>query len=364
MKFLIFLFITHFSIDSTIESSTNKFLQTKDKVPYQNQMRICDSLVIQELQNCNDSLILKKAILYSLSGELRRRFHDTTYPVNFKIATQLLLRIDTQAYYLLLDTFNLLGQQAIRDKMYSLAFFNYFTMMQLASYDNTVNTYDSEAFLNIGMSHQNRGNYQKAIDYYLKSMQLRAEYSNDTALSLKRIDEFYAEQQENKELESDLEFTLYILTLIILLATVSLLLYLRTKSKNLLKEAENEQLKLNQELADQQLKARLNEIADISIITAQYHNSISEAKDFLKEENTKKALKVLNTLLKENDDWLVFKRLFDEMDPVFFEKLEEKHPNLTKSELKLCGMILMKLDTKDISRILNITPESVNKARY
>ncbi|MCH7411589.1 hypothetical protein MM239_19540 [Belliella sp. DSM 111904] len=55
---------------------------------------------------------------------------------------------------------------------------------------------------------------------------------------------------------------------------------------------------------------------------------------------------------------------FDRIHPNFNLTLTDLIPNITEHELKLCSLIRMKLTAKEISRLMNITPASVNKARY
>lgn len=63
-------------------------------------------------------------------------------------------------------------------------------------------------------------------------------------------------------------------------------------------------------------------------------------------------------------DWDHFKRHFDEVNPGFFSNLQSTFPDLSSSELKLCAYYRINLDTKEISRILHITPGAVQKSRH
>ncbi|WP_164004158.1 helix-turn-helix transcriptional regulator [Psychroflexus aurantiacus] len=55
---------------------------------------------------------------------------------------------------------------------------------------------------------------------------------------------------------------------------------------------------------------------------------------------------------------------FEKVYPDFNDSLSKKVPNITPHEVKICSLIRMKLTAKEISRIMNVTPASVNKARY
>ena len=55
---------------------------------------------------------------------------------------------------------------------------------------------------------------------------------------------------------------------------------------------------------------------------------------------------------------------FEKLYPDFMTSLFKISPNLTANEIKLAAFLRLNLSSKEISKLLNITPESVNKARY
>jgi len=59
----------------------------------------------------------------------------------------------------------------------------------------------------------------------------------------------------------------------------------------------------------------------------------------------------------------VLQKDIDKVNTFFFKKLSEKHPTLTKKEKEICGLLLLKLPSKDIATIRNISPHSVKKTR-
>jgi len=89
-----------------------------------------------------------------------------------------------------------------------------------------------------------------------------------------------------------------------------------------------------------------------------YHNLQPEtaARDILEAISFIKAQK-------NQIDWIGFKRHFMELNPQFPNKLIQVHPNLTPSEIKLCSLLRLNLNTKEISSLLSQTPESLRVAR-
>jgi len=68
--------------------------------------------------------------------------------------------------------------------------------------------------------------------------------------------------------------------------------------------------------------------------------------------------------LNQADDWDKTKLYFEKVHPQFFEKLKSDYPDLSVNELKMCAYTKMNLNGKEISRLLNINPNSVQVARY
>lgn len=59
-----------------------------------------------------------------------------------------------------------------------------------------------------------------------------------------------------------------------------------------------------------------------------------------------------------------FMILFQNVFPGFMEKLQKIHPQIVQTELEFCAMMKLNLSTKEIARILNIEPKSVQAKKY
>jgi len=90
----------------------------------------------------------------------------------------------------------------------------------------------------------------------------------------------------------------------------------------------------------------------------------------LKPEETLKYadLNTLKLLILENLNIENERKSFDmyikELNNTFFQNLEKKYPGLSDNEQKLCSLLRLKLTSKEIASILNITPKSVEVNRY
>jgi hypothetical protein len=77
-----------------------------------------------------------------------------------------------------------------------------------------------------------------------------------------------------------------------------------------------------------------------------------------------KLLRIIDQIANEEDEWAHFQQQFELIEPSFLKNILNKFPALTPSDLKILTLIRMNLDSKEITRILRITLESTNKARY
>ncbi len=74
-------------------------------------------------------------------------------------------------------------------------------------------------------------------------------------------------------------------------------------------------------------------------------------------------LKLVENSLSSEADWKEFKLKFKDLNPSFHEHLLAKHPNLSKSEIRMLTLIQIGYSQKEIATILNIAPDSVKKAK-
>ena len=65
-----------------------------------------------------------------------------------------------------------------------------------------------------------------------------------------------------------------------------------------------------------------------------------------------------------DEDWKNFKMHFDQVQGDFIHKMQEKYPNLTPKDLKLCAFLRMNLATKEIAPLMGISVRGVEIHRY
>ncbi|MDX6747799.1 hypothetical protein SHK09_13435 [Polaribacter sp. PL03] len=99
----------------------------------------------------------------------------------------------------------------------------------------------------------------------------------------------------------------------------------------------------------------------------QYFKEIkADLKGIKTEEKTviKEITSQIDHVLKRNEEWDTLKEHFNAVHDNFYDKLIEKHPSISETELRHCMFIKLHMQTKEIARILSIDPRSVQTGRY
>ena len=62
--------------------------------------------------------------------------------------------------------------------------------------------------------------------------------------------------------------------------------------------------------------------------------------------------------------WELFTTQFEMTNRKFMDLLSERHPNLTKSEKRICAFMLLNLSTKEIAQLLQRSPRTIDVTKY
>lgn len=118
------------------------------------------------------------------------------------------------------------------------------------------------------------------------------------------------------------------------------------------------------------LDDRNREICAIVNRLAQINDVIDNImKETNNENNTKeKRLSNIQALIKKlaltESSWDIFKSFLSSVNRSFFDRLYEKHPDLTKGEIRMCAFILLNLTTKEIAELTNRSVRTVDTIRH
>jgi len=260
--------------------------------------------------------------------------------------------------------------------------------------------YKLEVYEELKILKKQEGNLNESLEYYEKVIALKDSiYNIDKSKQIAAL-EFSSELKEKeKELSllkakehssSIVKWSLFVG--IIGLTIISLLIInsfrqrgIRNKenatrkqellaSKEELAKTALENAHLKQQELQQQLDFKNKELTSYALNFVQKNELLQQLQDQTnlaktaspKEQN--KLIDQLSRTIKQHvnidRDWEDFKRFFEEVHIDFHKKLQEKHPDLSSNDLKICTLTRLNLNTKETASILGISPESAKTARY
>jgi len=171
------------------------------------------------------------------------------------------------------------------------------------------------------------GDYKSALEYHIKFSKLQTEIYND------EVRDKIAEMQVINEIE----------------------------------KREQENLLLRQKLNYQN-----KELASLARNVAQKNELINKLREEIQategksSERGKSELDImdLKSIFNTSQDWIQFKKQFENVYPDFLSQLAKKYPALTRQELRICSLVKVKLSTPMIAKVLFISKRSVENHRY
>ncbi|SFZ91581.1 hypothetical protein SAMN05428642_102148 [Flaviramulus basaltis] len=175
---------------------------------------------------------------------------------------------------------------------------------------------------------------------------------------------------------------LWIITLsAILVLLVLLSLFVRryqnliiAKNKQQLAEQSKALISINNQQLQAEIKSKKRDLSDFAINLSQnqeWAKALANKLDYLKTTNGRERKMllddfeqdVLNKIKFDHDTKDFYERL-DKLSDSFYSVLHNKYPNLTKTEIRLCSLIRLKIDSHAIANLQNITLSSLNTSRY
>ncbi|MEJ5303781.1 MAG: hypothetical protein HPY80_04745 [Bacteroidales bacterium] len=142
-----------------------------------------------------------------------------------------------------------------------------------------------------------------------------------------------------------------------------------------LNELENQSIQLENRMLASKIEFQQREITQMALNLAEQWNYLGELKgkiDTLREStqdvNTATELRALSQMITQRMSFRKEMETFfsraETAHQEFFHKLETLFPDLTEQEKRLATLIRINLSNKEIAALLNITPKSVETARY
>jgi DNA-binding CsgD family transcriptional regulator len=140
----------------------------------------------------------------------------------------------------------------------------------------------------------------------------------------------------------------------------------KKQAEKRLTHLEREKQKMELDLINRELATSATYIAQKNKILGLVRKNFNRV--FLKKKSVSKneAYQILQSIdetIKFDNDWYRIKAQFEKIYPGYFDRLRKKHPQLTPTDHKLCALLRMNLNTREISQILKITAPSAEISR-
>ncbi|WP_051605607.1 LuxR C-terminal-related transcriptional regulator [Sediminibacter sp. Hel_I_10] len=148
------------------------------------------------------------------------------------------------------------------------------------------------------------------------------------------------------------------------------------EQKKMLKEKtiENEKriVELKNESLESEVELKSKQLANTAMALVKKNETLLELKNELVVHKSafenyyayKKLIKKIDGSIGHDDEWSIFEYNFNQVHQEFFNQIQDKHPNLTPKDLKICAYIKMDLSTKEIAPLMNISVRGVETQRY
>ena len=131
-------------------------------------------------------------------------------------------------------------------------------------------------------------------------------------------------------------------------------------------------LQADKKLISQDLLQKQKEMTDKALIIAHSNESVKDSisdllhlKKELPQKNQHKLQLTIQKLqqLNKPESWSDFERSFTDINTEFYKTLQQKFPDLTMGERKLCALLKMEMTTKEISALMFKSQGSIEVAR-
>lgn len=247
-----------------------------------------------------------------------------------------------------------------------------------------------DCYESLSKTYFSKRDYKNAYTHLLKYIDYKDTIINEN--SAKTINELtikYETDKKEKDLEIEnqknellmsenklmkIKFYLYLITSFLLLSVLTLIISLqkgRIKKNQQTIESNKRLAKANQKahlLEKQNLKSELDyknkEINNYAIKIIERIDFLEELKNQISSKSKDEIIASINHNLFLEKDKSEFKANVEHVYEAFFLRLNKKFPNLSKNEQRLSALLRIKLSSKEISTLTNISPTSVDMGRY
>lgn len=150
---------------------------------------------------------------------------------------------------------------------------------------------------------------------------------------------------------------------------------IRERERRIRETKEKELIRLRNEKLNAELSFKSQELANLTMAMIKKNEFLLDLKENIKKQKEElgprfpekyagKLLKKIDSNISSMDDWKVFEIHFEKAHEKFLQKLINKYPGLSHSDLRLCAYLRMNLSSKEIAPLLRISYRGVENHRY
>ena len=149
---------------------------------------------------------------------------------------------------------------------------------------------------------------------------------------------------------------------------------INSKNRRLIIEKELQYESLKNEQLQSDVDSKKRDLSDFALNLTQNQTWAKVLKtkiEDIKLAPTKSKDKLIEDLEQEiknkvsfDSDTKDFFERVDKLSDAFYSQLSTNYPNLSKNEIRLCSFIRLKMDSRSIANLQNITIASLNTSRY
>ena len=166
-------------------------------------------------------------------------------------------------------------------------------------------------------------------------------------------------QKKKAELVKAITYIVSAAALIIIILLINRLLAQRTINR-----ISKDKFQTEMDYKNRLLTSKTIDLANFSSLLTDLDSKIDELKKESPDQLSKSLKKSINSSLREIDNWEHMKLHFEEVHPNFFRAISTLEPPLTPNEQKHFAFIKMKIENKDVARMLNVNLSSVHVVHH
>jgi DNA-binding CsgD family transcriptional regulator len=139
-------------------------------------------------------------------------------------------------------------------------------------------------------------------------------------------------------------------------------------------EASKKKWKIEKEKLQMEIESRNTKLSSLSLhfiqkfeLVNELQENIESFKASMPKELAPKFNKLManTTAFEEVDkEWENFRVYFNDANFGFFDQLKSQYPALSAKDLKMCALLRLNLETKQIAKIIGVSPESAKVTRH